>query len=398
MGDREHRSPLTGRDSEKAFLDQLVADVRSGASRSLVVHGEAGVGKTALLEYVAARGADGRLVRASGVQSEMELPFAALHQLCGSMLGNLDRLSGPQRDALATAFGLAAGPPPDRFLVGLATLGVLAEEAAQGPLLCLVDDHQWLDQESRQVLAFVARRLGAESIGLVFAARVLDDELSGLPQLPVDGLEEPDARALLDSVLTGSLDERVRNQIVTETRGNPLALLELPRGRTADDLAGGFAIPHGSGIARTVENDFRRRIRALPDDTRRLLVLASADPTGDSGLVWRGARHLGIRGDAASAAADHGLAEFDSRVRFRHPLARSVSYWSAPAAERQTAHRALAEETDRAAARTATAGTSRTPRRAPTRRSPTSWSDPLRGPGPGAAWPRRRRSSSGQWL
>ncbi|WP_081790520.1 helix-turn-helix transcriptional regulator [Nocardioides sp. URHA0032] len=349
MGDREHRSPLTGRDSEKAFLDQLVADVRSGASRSLVVHGEAGVGKTALLEYVAARGADGRLVRASGVQSEMELPFAALHQLCGSMLGNLDRLSGPQRDALATAFGLAAGPPPDRFLVGLATLGVLAEEAAQGPLLCLVDDHQWLDQESRQVLAFVARRLGAESIGLVFAARVLDDELSGLPQLPVDGLEEPDARALLDSVLTGSLDERVRNQIVTETRGNPLALLELPRGRTADDLAGGFAIPHGSGIARTVENDFRRRIRALPDDTRRLLVLASADPTGDSGLVWRGARHLGIRGDAASAAADHGLAEFDSRVRFRHPLARSVSYWSAPAAERQTAHRALAEETDRAA-------------------------------------------------
>ncbi len=236
---------LKGRGAESEQLDRLVEDVRSGESRALVVHGEAGIGKTALLAYVTEHGLDCGFARAGGVQSEMELPFAALHQLCGPMLDHLDRLPGPQREALATVFGLAAGSAPDRFVVGLATLGLLSEVAEKQPLVCLIDDHQWLDQASRQVLAFVARRLGAESLGLVFAARVLDDDLAGLPQLLVTGLEGPDARALLDSVLTGSLDARVRDQIVTETRGNPLALLELPRGRTADELAGGFAIPHG---------------------------------------------------------------------------------------------------------------------------------------------------------
>jgi DNA-binding CsgD family transcriptional regulator len=263
------------------------------------------------------------------------------------MLDRLDGLPVPQRDALATVFGVAAGPPPDPFLVGLATLGLLSEVAERQPLLCLIDDQQWMDQASRQVLAFVARRLGAESLGLVFATRVPGEELAGIPQLPVTGLDDPDARAVLDSVLTGSLDARVRDQIVAEARGNPLALLELPRGRTADELAGGFAIPHGTAVTGTVEADFQRRIAALPPQTRQLLLVAAADPTGDPALVWRAARRLGTAPTAATAAATEGIAEFDNRIRFRHPLARSVSYWSATVEERQAVHRALAEETDR---------------------------------------------------
>jgi hypothetical protein len=257
-----HGTNLTGRGAETDRLDLLVEDVRAGSSRALLIHGEAGVGKTALLEYVAEHALHCEQGRAGGVQSEMELPFAALHQLCGPMLDQLDRLPEPQREALATVFGLAAGSAPDPFLVGLATLGLLSEVAEKRPLVCLIDDQQWLDQASRQVLAFVARRLGAESLGLIFAARVPGEELRGLPQLVITGLPEPDARALLDSVLTGSLDERVRDQIVTETRGNPLALVELPRGRTADELAGGFAIPRGTAVASKVEADFRRRCSA----------------------------------------------------------------------------------------------------------------------------------------
>jgi DNA-binding CsgD family transcriptional regulator len=341
-----HGTQLIGRAAETDHLDRLVAEVRSGTSRALVVHGEPGVGKTALLEYVAQHAAEADLARASGVQSEMELPFAALHQLCGPMLDHLDRLPEPQRDALGTVFGLAAGSAPDRFLVGLAMLGLLSETAAERPLLCLIDDHQWLDQESRQVLAFVARRLGAESLALVFATRVPGAELTGLPQLLVEGLAEPDARALLDTVLSGSLDQRVRDQIVTETGGNPLALVELPRGRTAEELVGGFAIPRGTAAAGTVEEDFGRRVAALPEESRRLLLVAAADPTGDSALVWRTAQRLGIPPTAAVAATDKGLARFDNRIRFRHPLARSVSYWSASVAERQAVHRALAEETN----------------------------------------------------
>jgi DNA-binding CsgD family transcriptional regulator len=339
---------LKGRGAECAELDRLLEGVRSGESRALVVHGEAGVGKSALLGYVAEQAASCELARAAGVQSEMELPFAALHQVCGPMLDHLDRLPGPQRDALATVFGVnAGGQAPDLFMVGLATLGLLSEVSEKRPLVCLIDDQQWLDQASRQVLAFAARRLGAESLGLVFATRVPGQELTGLPQLLVTGLGEQDARALLDSVLTGPLDARVRDQIVAETRGNPLALLELPRGRTADELAGGFAIPQGTAVIGTVEADFGRRNAALPGQTRRLLLLAAADPTGDPALVWRAARRLGIATTAAAAATEQGLAEFDTRIRFRHPLARSVSYWSGLVEERQAAHRALAEETDR---------------------------------------------------
>src|SRR5215469_10637315 len=334
---RERAPVLRGRGSECSALDRLIEEVRAGASRVLVVRGEPGVGKTALLDYLAGRASGCRVATAAGIQSEMELAFAGLHQLCAPMLDRLERLPGPQRDALRTAFGMSAGPAPDRFLVGLAVLGLLSEVAAERPLVCLVDDEQWLDHASAQVLAFVARRLGAEAVGLVFGARVPADDLAGLPELVVSGLRDDDARALLDSALAGPLDARVRDQFVAETRGNPLALLE---------LAGGFGLPSALPLPGRIEESFRRRVEALPDQTRRLLLLAAAEPAGDTALVWRAAGRLGIGAEAAGRAADAGLAEFGGRVLFRHPLARSAAYRSASAQEKQEVHRALAGATD----------------------------------------------------
>jgi hypothetical protein len=295
---------LTDRRAECGVLDGLVEAVCAGASRVLVVHGEPGVGKTALLEYLADRAAGYRVLRVSGVQWEMELAFAGLHQLCVPLLDRLEVLPGPQREALRTAFGMSEGPAPDRFLVGLAVLGLLAEAAAERPMVCLVDDAQWLDRASAQVLAFVARRLGAESVGLVFSARVADGELAELPELEVKGLPERDARALLDAALTGPIDARVREQIVAETQGNPLALLELPRAAAPAHLAGGFGLP--DALAGRIEDSFRQRVDALPAQARRLLLLAAADPTGDPVLVWRAAARLGIDTQAAGQAAEGG--------------------------------------------------------------------------------------------
>jgi DNA-binding CsgD family transcriptional regulator len=285
---------------------------------------------------------DARAQAAYGQHSQV----AALQQLCAPMLDHVDRLPVPQGNALRIAFGLSAGPAPDRFLVGLAVLSLLAEVAGEQPLVCLVDDQQWLDHASAQILAFVARRLEAESVGLVFAGRVPGGELAGLPELIVGGLRESDARALLDSVLTGPLDERVRAQIVIETRGNPLALLELVRGMTPAELAGGLGLPDAVPISGRIEEAFRRQVGALPAQTRRLLHLAAADPTGDPGLVWRAAGRLGIPTEAATAAAEAGLLEFGAWVRFRHPLIRSAAYRSASVRGRQDVHRALAEVTD----------------------------------------------------
>ncbi len=276
----------------------------------------------------------------------MELAFAGLHQLLAPLLDRLDRLPAPQRDALRTAFGLSPGPAPDRFLVGLAVLGLLSDAAEEQPLICVVDDEQWLDRASAQVLAFVARRLEAEAVGLVFAARAPSDELAGLPELVVEGLREGDARALLDSVLTGPLDARVRGQLVTETRGNPLALLELPRGATPAELAGGFGVPGAMPLSRSIEQSFRRRLEALPAETGRLLLLAAADPVGDPVLLWRAAERLGIGPAAATPAAEAGLLEVAASVRFHHPLVRSAAYRSASLQERQDVHHALAEATD----------------------------------------------------
>jgi DNA-binding CsgD family transcriptional regulator len=339
---------LVGRAPELSVLDRLLNAVRGGESRALVLLGEPGIGKTALLERLAGRAADCQIVSVSGVQSEMELAFAALHQLCAPLLDRLEEIPAPQALALRTTFGLSTGPVPDRLLVGLAVLSLLAESAAEKPLLCLVDDEQWLDRASAQVMAFVARRLGAESVGLIFGTRVLSGELTGLRQLKIDALGKEDACALLDSVLTIRVDERVRDQMVAETQGNPLALVELPRELNAAPLAGGFGLPGAVVIPGSAEEMYRRRSQALPGGSRRLLLLAAAEPTGDPVLLWRAAGELGIDATAARPVVGAGLVEFGARVRFRHPLTRSAAYQSASAEERREVHAALAEATDAA--------------------------------------------------
>jgi DNA-binding CsgD family transcriptional regulator len=339
---------LWGRRQECGALDGLLAEVRAGRSRALVMRGEPGIGKTALLGYAADTAPDFRVARAEGVEAEMELPFAALHQLTGRMLGQLGQLPAPQRDALGVAFGLSSGSVPDRFLVGVAVLGLLSEVAAGQPLLCLVDDAQWMDQASAQALAFVARRLDSESVALIFGTRDPANAggLVGLPQLTLERLADGDARALLASVLPGRLDERVRDRIIEESGGNPLALLELPYGVTAAGLAGGFSAAGPLPLADRIEQSFQRRIAPLPEDTQRLLLLAAAEPLGDPALLWRAAGPLGIRGGAADAAESGGLLKIGARVTFRHPLVRSAIYRSAVPRDRRDVHRALAGATD----------------------------------------------------
>ena len=337
-----------GRSNECAVLHRLMDDARGGHGSVLVVRGEAGVGKTTLLDYAAREAAGFRLAQIAGVESEMELAYAGLHQLCAPMLGQLGTLRRPQADALEVAFGLTTGSPPDRFLVSLATFSLVAASALDRPLLCVVDDSQWLDHGSLQVLGFVARRLLAERVALVFAVRDPGDrrELTRLPQLRVDGLAPPDARALLASELAGPIDPAVRDRIINEARGNPLALLELARGSAPADFAGGFAMPDEAATSRSVERTMHSRLEGLPPDTRRLVVLAAAEPVGEPGLVWRGAEHLGIPREAAWPATDVGLIEFVPKVRFRHPLVRSAAYRSASLRERQAAHGALARAID----------------------------------------------------
>jgi DNA-binding CsgD family transcriptional regulator len=339
---------LRGRRNEGEVLDRQLQRVRAGQSSVQVLRGEAGVGKTALLEYVAERASGCRIARIGGVESEMELAFAGLHQLCAPMLDGLEALPGPQQDALRIAFGMQGGAAPDRFLVALATLSLLAGAADVEPLVCLVDDVQWLDLASAQTLAFVARRLLAERIAMVFAVRepANVNELSGLPELVVGGLADGDARSLLASAIPGRLDERVRDQIVAETRGNPLALLELTRGLTPAELAGGFGLPDARPLASRVEETFVQRVRALAPETQRLLLVAAAEPVGDVSLLWRAAERLGIRGDAGKPAEEAALIDLGIRVRFRHPLVRSAAYRAAHFRDRQEVHRALAEATD----------------------------------------------------
>jgi DNA-binding CsgD family transcriptional regulator len=338
---------LAGRAAECARLDRLLADLRTGRSAVLVLRGEPGIGKTALLAYAGEHAQGCRVLRAVGVESEMELPFAALHQLCVPLLGGLERLPPPQREALGTAFGLSSGARPDRFLVGLALLSLLSDAAEQQPLVCLIDDAQWLDRSSAQVLAFVARRLQAESVLLVFAEREqgAPDELAGLPDLRLEGLSDADARQLLASVITGPLDERVRERIIAETRGNPLALIELPQ-RSAAKLSGGFGLPETMALTSRIEESFLQRLHSLPRDSQRLLVAAAAEPVGETMLLFRAVERLGIGAEAAAPAEAAGLIELGARVRFRHPLVRSAIYGAASPQERREVHRALAEATD----------------------------------------------------
>ncbi len=340
--------PLWNRLTERQELDRRLGAVLAGMSGALVIRGEAGIGKTALLEYVLARSKGCRVARAAGIESEMELPFAGLHQLCAPLLGRLDRLPAPQRDALSVAFGLGSGEPPDRFIVGLAVLSLLSEIAETQPLVCLVDDAQWLDQASAQILEFVARRLAAESVLLVFAVREPggSTDMVGLPELRVGPLNDPDARSLLESAVIGRADESVLERIVAEARGNPLALLELPRSWRPAAFAGGFGLADDASVSRLIEETFLQRLRPLPEHSRRLLLLAAAEPVGDPVLFRRAAERLGIPPEATGPVTATGLLDVGVQLRFRHPLVRSVVYREASLDDRRTVHRALAEESD----------------------------------------------------
>jgi len=338
---------LRGRADECETLRGLISTVRSGSCQVLVLRGEAGVGKTALLEYAAELASGFRCVQVAGVQSDMELAFAGLQQLCAPLMDHVDELPEPQREALNVAFGRGVGETPDRFLVGLAVLSLMAAASHEKPLLCIVDDAQWLDQVSVQTLGFVARRLLAEPVALVFAVRDGGAEvLVGLPEMVVRGLSDGDARDLLESVMFGAIDPRVRDRIVAETRGIPLAILEVPRDVSATELAGGFWISGKRSSAAAIEESFVRRIHSLPEPTQRLLLVAAAEPVGDAALFLRAAAQLAIPVDALAPAEAAGLIEFGPRMRFHHPLVRSAAYRAAELTERREIHRALADATD----------------------------------------------------
>src|SRR5690348_3919738 len=346
-------SRMFGRTAELEALGRLIADVRRGRSAVLVVRGEPGIGKTELLRRLIAEVPGFGVARVAGVESEMELPYAGLHQLCAPMLGRLGSLAEPQRRALSAAFGLTSGDSPDPFLVALAALSLMAEAAQERPILCVVDDAQWLDQASAQVLGFIARRLLAEPVALVFAVRTpapgdpASDHLAGLPELRLGGLDEQSARALLATVVSGPLDESVRARILAETHGHPLALLELYRGRSAADLAGGFALPDAGDLPRRIEDQYAARLGELPAEVQRLVLLAAADPVGDPALILRAAEILGLDPGAINLAAAADLLEFGANVvRFRHPLVRSAAYRTATADDRRAVHEALATVTD----------------------------------------------------
>ena len=339
---------LVGRRAECDALDRLLTDTVAGQSQVALLHGDAGVGKTALLDYLSDRATGWLVATAVAVESEMELAYSGLHQLCAQMLDHLDRLPVPQRNALDTVFGRNSGAAPDRFLVGLATLSLFAEVAEQQPLLCIVDDVQWLDHASAQVLGFVARRLHAERVALVCAARtgIAEEALAGLPELSIDGLAESDARALLLDNVYGPLDAAVCDQIITESHGNPLALLELPRTWSAADLAGGFGLPSSHPVASKIEQSYSRRLVRLPTETQLLVLAAAAEPLGDPVLLHRAVATLGLDIAAADSATDAGLLRIGGRVEFAHPLVRSAAYRSATADDRHRVHSALAEATD----------------------------------------------------
>ena len=343
---RSQGPQLLGRSRERERIDGLIEAASGGAGGMLVAHGEAGVGKTALLAYAVEAAHAFRVLRTVGVEGEMELPFAALQQLCSPILELSERLPGPQRDALAVAFGVSAGQAPNPFLVGLAVLGLMSEAAEERPLLCAVDDAQWLDRASARALAFVARRLLAEKIALLFAARDVGEAFAGLPEVHVEGLNARDARTLLESVLPARLDAPILERLIVEARGNPLALLEMPRGLTPAQMAGGFGVPTALPLSSQIEENFMRRLGNLPGDARRLLLLAAADPVGDPALVWRAARQLGIPEQAAEIVQSEGLLALDARVAFRHPLVRSAVYRASAPHDRREVHQALAEATD----------------------------------------------------
>ncbi|TDW90527.1 regulatory LuxR family protein [Kribbella pratensis] len=339
---------LRGRRSECEALASILRDARSGQSQVMVLRGEAGIGKTALLQYLLANADGYQVSRAAGVESEIELAYASLHQLCIPFLDRLDQLPPPQRTALETTFGLASGTPPDRFVVGLGVLNLLSHAAEEQPMLCIIDDAQWLDQASAQALEFVARRLHAEPVAMVFAVRTTDEQpkLTALPELELDGLSDHDAAELLESAATGRLDAQVRDRLVAESHGNPLALLELPRDLLSADTAPEYDSTVDHGLVSRLEEGFLRQLGSLPDQARQLMILAAAEPVGDIDLVRRASQHIGIGTEAIAAAESTGLLELRHRVEFRHPLVRSAVYRAATPAELRTVHQALADASD----------------------------------------------------
>ena len=337
-----------GRTRERERLDAVLAQARDGQSAVLVLRGEAGIGKTALLRYAARQASGLRTTEVEGIQAEMELSFAGIHRLCTPILDGIEVLAEPQQNALRVAWGMASGDAPDRFLVAVAVLNLLSATAEKRPLLCLVDDAQWLDAASVQALGFVARRLVAEPMAMIFSLRepVTTRALDGLPQLSVQGLDEPDARALLSRAVPGPLDDRVRDRIIAETEGNPLALIELSQTMSRSERAGGFAPPAGGDLPSQLQEQYLRRISALPTATQRLMLLAAAEPLGDAALLWRAAERLSLDPGALVPATEVGLLDIDDRVRFHHPLVRSAVYRAASLDERRRVHHALADVSD----------------------------------------------------
>ena len=340
--------PFRGRSRERHELDRLLDDARGGQAAALVLRGDAGIGKTALMHYCARQASGCRVVEITGVESELELPFAALQQLCRPFLDRLPALPEPQANALRVAFGLSAGAAPDRFIVGMGFLGLLAEVAEERPLVCLVDDAQWLDEPTRQMVGFAARRLQAEAIVMLLAVREAGENrlFPRLPALTLDGLRDEDARALLHTAVPGPVDEQMRDRIVAESGGNPLALLELPKGMSSSELAGGFAAQPTGSLSGQLHNGYLRRVQDLPEPTQRLMLLAAVDPTGDATLLWRAARSIDIDREAAVPADQEDLLRISDRVLFRHPLVRSAVYAAGSAENRRAAHLALADATD----------------------------------------------------
>jgi DNA-binding CsgD family transcriptional regulator len=339
---------FVGRTHERQRLDGMLTRVRDGRSAVLVIRGEPGIGKTALLRYAARQASGLQVTEVEGVHAEMELPFAAIHRLCAPTLDELAALAEPQQNAFEVAMGLASGDAPDRFLVAVAVLNLLAASAEQRPLLCLVDDAQWLDAVSLQALGFVARRLLAEPVAMVFALRepATTRALDGLPQLSLAGLDEPAARALLRRAVPGRLDVRVRDRIIAETAGNPLGLLELSQRMSGAERARGYAATAASDLPSQLMDEYRRRIAGLPEATQRLMLLAAADPLGDATLLWRAAAQLDTDPSALAPAGDAGLVQVDDQVRFSHPLVRSAVYRAASLDERRRIHDVLAQVSD----------------------------------------------------
>jgi AAA ATPase domain len=339
---------LLGRMEERQVLADLLRRARAGHAGVVVLRGEEGIGKSALLDDLAVRAPDCCICRAVGVESEMELAYAGLQQLCEPIIDRRADLPSPRRDALEKVFGLSTGSPPDRFLVGMAVLDLVGIVAERQPVVWIVDDAQWLDRSSLQAIGFVSRRLPAATVAIMIAARDTggDGELAGLPELRLAGLSTEDAGTLFDSVVTGPTDPAVRDRIIAETRGNPLALLELPRAWTAAELVEGLAESARVTLTGQLELAFAKRLGELPPDTQTFLALAAAEPKGDPALLWSAAQQLGLDWGAASPAERAGLIEFGPRVYFRHPLVRATAYRAAPVRKRLEVHRALAEVTD----------------------------------------------------